>query len=57
MKTYAVRKKENGYQVVWFHSNSYFTNNGYGAYEREVVGAFCTSRKDAENEDIRKQTK
>ena len=50
MKTYAVRKKSNGYQVVWFYGDSYFSNNGYDAYENEVVGAFFTSREDAENE-------
>ena len=50
MKNYTVRKKGNGYQVVWFYGDSYFSNNGYAAYEHEVVGAFFTSREDAENE-------
>ena len=50
MKTYAIRKKNNGYQLVWFYSNSYFTNNGYDAYENEVDGAFFKRREDAENE-------
>ena len=50
MKTYAVRKKDNGYQVVWFYGDGYFSNNGYSAYEYEVVGAFFTRCEDAENE-------
>ena len=50
MKTYSVRKKGNGYQVIWFWSGGYFSQNGYDAYENEVEGAFYKSRQDAELE-------
>ena len=50
MKTYAIRKKRNGYQVVWFYGDSYFSKNSYNAYENEVDGAFFKRPEDAENE-------
>lgn len=43
MKTFAVRKKSKGYQVVWFWSNS-FTGS-----EFEVENGFFKSMSDAEN--------
>ena len=39
-----------GYQVIWFWSGGYFSQNGYDAYENEVEGAFYKSRQDAELE-------
>ena len=56
-KTYAVRKKNNGYQVVWFYGDSYFSANGYDAYEHDVDGAFFKSPEDAENEAMNLQYK
>jgi hypothetical protein len=43
MKTYTIRKKSNGYQVVWFWGNS-FTGS-----EFEVENGFFKSLSDAEN--------
>ena len=43
MKTFAIRKKSKGYQVVWFWANS-FTGS-----EFEVENGFFKSLSDAEN--------
>jgi hypothetical protein len=49
MRTFAVRKKRGGFQVVSFKLNTYFTNHGYCVNETDVDGGFFNNELDAEN--------
>ena len=47
MKTYAVRKVKNGYQVVWFYNSSRY--GSYSESENKVADGFHKNLADAEN--------
>lgn len=49
MMTFAVRKKRDGFQVVSFKLNTYFTNRGLPAHETDVDEGFFDNLQDAEN--------
>ena len=48
MKTYDVRKVENGYQVITLCSG-YYIKTGFKSYENYVKDGFFKNREDAEN--------
>ena len=48
MKTYAVRKVKNGYQVVWFYNSDRY--GSYSESENKVAGGVHKNLADAENQ-------